>query len=345
MDSWFLDEILVNRPAGRFDGLKFATAIARRILRERTSYDVVNIHAPHGCVYGTWKKLFRPPGAPPYVMTMQGSEERYVVAMRREDRKGRASHFSWKNRVWHRLYHQGMFDYSIKTADGGAVANREAWSCAELKFGRGPGQIRYVPNGVEERFFVERKYVANSPVRLLYVGTWLDRKGVYYLAEAFNSIARNVPGVSLTVAGSQISAEQVKSCFTPERREQIRVIPRLSREEISDVYASHDIFVFPSLMEGMPLTLLEAMATGMPVVVTEIPGMAEIVEDEFNGLLVQPTDAAGLALAVERVCNSAELRNQLGRAAQTTMRRYRWEMVTRKLEHILFLAVQSEGRD
>ena len=345
VDSWFLDDILANRPAGRFDGLKFAMAIARRVLQERTSYDVVNIHAPHGCVYGAWKKLFHPFGAPPYVMTMQGSEERYVVAMRREDQKGRASHFNWKNRVWHRLYHQVMYDYSIKTADGGAVANREAWSWAELKFGRGPGRIRYVPNGVEERFFVERKYLTNSPVRLLYVGTWLDRKGVYYLAEAFNSIAGKVPGVTLTVAGCQISAEQAKRSFAPECREQVRIIPRLSREEMPGLYASHDIFVFPSLMEGMPLTLLEAMATGMPVVVTEIPGMAEIVEDGFNGLLVQPTDAAGLALAVERVCNSVELRNQLGRAAQTTMRRYTWEVVTRKLEDVLSHAFRPKGTD
>jgi glycosyltransferase involved in cell wall biosynthesis len=338
VDCWYLDDVLANRKSGRFEGLSFASAIAKRILRERKSYDVVNLHAPYGCIYGIWKKLLRPAGAPPYVMTMQGSEERYVFVMRREDKKGRAFHFNWKNRLWHRLYHQVMFDYSIRTADGGAVANREAWSCAELKFGRDPGCIRYVPNGVEEKFFVERQYFPQPATRLLYVGTWLDRKGVYYLADAFQSIARNVPGVSLTLAGCLGPVEQVKGFFAPEVREQIRVIPSVSREEMPGLYASHDILVFPSLMEGMPLTVLEAMATGLPVVTTETPGMVELVEDGFNGLLVQPADAAELAFAVERLCNSSELRMQLGQAAQNTMRGYTWEIVTRKLEHILLIA-------
>ena len=80
-------------------------------------------------------------GAPPYVMTMQGSEERYVRAMRMEERKGRAWNFSWKNRLWHRVYHQTMYDYSIKTADYGAVANREGWICAELKYKASSGPL------------------------------------------------------------------------------------------------------------------------------------------------------------------------------------------------------------
>jgi glycosyltransferase involved in cell wall biosynthesis len=238
-----------------------------------------------------------------------------------------------------------MFDYSIKTADYGAVVNREAWSCAELKFGCEPGRVRYVPNGVEDRFFIQRQYIAKSPVRLLYVGTWLDRKGVYYLADAFDLLVRNAAGVRLTIAGCQSSEDHVKGFFAPEVRERIQVIPRVSREEMPALYANHDILVFPSLMEGMPLTLLEAMATGMPVVTTEISGMVEVVEDGFNGLLVQPANGAGFAAAVERLCNSPELRVQSGRAAQATMRRYTWEIVTRKLEQILILAASSAGKD
>ena len=150
VECWFLEDVL-NRPAKtkRFEALLFAIALSRRILRERRELDVVNLHAPWGCVYGIWRRVFRPSGAPPYVMTMQGSEERYVRAMRLEDRKGRAWNFSWKNRLWHRFYHQTMYDYSIKSADYGAVANREAWICAELKYNREPGLIWYVPNSIQ----------------------------------------------------------------------------------------------------------------------------------------------------------------------------------------------------
>ena len=350
VESWFLDDVLPERSrAGRFAAFRFAAAVTKRIRRQKQAFDVVNLHAPSGFFYGIYRRVFRTSGLPPYVMTLQGSEERYVVTIRNEDRKGRASNFNWKNRVWHRLYHQRLYDYSMKTADYGAVANREAWSLAELKFGKPSGTVRYVPNGVEPWFLIERKFSSgvakpgeNPPIRLLFVGNWLDRKGVFYLAQAFDSLVRDSRAVTLTVAGCHTPEKQVKEYFAAEARERVTVVPRVPREDMPALYAEHDIFVFPSLMEGMPLTLLEAMATAMPVVTTEIPGMVEMVEDGFNGLLVQTADSAGLATAVERMCASPELRERLGRSAQTTMQRYTWNQVTLGIERLLDAAVESE---
>jgi glycosyltransferase involved in cell wall biosynthesis len=276
-------------------------------------------------------------------MTMQGSEERYVETMRIEERKGRAWNFRWKNRLWHRAYHQTMYDYSIKTAEYGAVANREAWICAELKYGRPPGLIWYVPNGVEERFFISREFPEKAACDLLFVGTWLDRKGIYYLAEAFSLVAGKVPDVRLTVAGCSAPAAEVKNAFAAQVRERVTVRPFVNREEIAVVYAGHDVFVFPSLVEGMPLTLLEAMATGMPVVTTNTCGMADVVEDEVNGLLVAAADSETLACGIERLCRSAELRRRLGLAGQETMRRYTWERIAEKLEKVFMLAMPKAG--
>jgi len=342
VECWFLEDAL-ERPvtAKRFETVLFARAVAKRIRREPGRYDVVNLHAPWGCVYGVWLRMFGKADTPPYVLTMQGSEERYVQAMRLEDRKGRAWNFGWKNRVWHRIYHQTMYDWAIKTADYGAVANREAWICAELKYGREPGRFWFVPNGVEERFLLQRDFPEKTACDLLYVGTWLDRKGVYYLAGAFHSVAKKNSGVRLTVAGSSASAETVRGMFAAEVRERVRVIPFIKREDIPAVYAGHDIFVFPSLVEGMPLTLLEAMATGMPVITTNTSGMADVVENEVNGLLVPAANAEKLAAGIERLCASSELRKRLGLAGQETMRRYTWEQVTAQLEQVFALAVQN----
>jgi glycosyltransferase involved in cell wall biosynthesis len=345
VECWFLDDVL-QRPAksNRFEALSFARSVAKRIRKDPTKFDVVNIHAPWGCIYGMWRKYFGFGEAPPYVLTMQGSEERYVRAMKLEERKGRATNFSFKNRLWHRLYHQTMYDFSIRTADYGAVANREAWICAELKYHRSPGRIWYVPNATEERFFSTREFTDKVHVSLLYVGTWLDRKGVYYLADAFALVANKLPAIRLTVAGCTAHSEDVKKYFALGVRDQVSVIPFVSREDIHAVYAAHDVFVFPSLVEGMPLTLLEAMATGMPVVTTNTCGMADIVEDGFNGLLVRPADAEKLAAGIEQLCRSLELREQLGLEGQRTARRYTWERVTRKLEEILVIAAKQNRR-
>lgn len=345
VECWFLGDVLQGpvRPR-RLESLFFAAGVARRILRERNKYDVVNLHAPWGCVYGVWRSLFHSAGSPAYVMTMQGSEERYARAMRAEHRKGRAWHFAWKNRAWHRAYHQTMFNYSIRSADYGVVANREGWIMAELRHGREFGRTWFVANGTEERFFVPREYEERTALRLLYVGTWLDRKGVYYLADALSQVAKNIPEAQLTVAGCVAPEEEVKKYFASEVRGQVRVVPFVKREEMPAVYREHDIFVFPSLVEGMPLTLLEAMATGMPVVTTNTSGMADVVEDGVDGLLVPGADAESLRAAIERLCASSELRKQLGLAAQEKMRRYTWKAVTKELERILLLAARS-GRN
>jgi glycosyltransferase involved in cell wall biosynthesis len=326
----------------RFESLIFAREVSRRIRRESGKYDVVNLHAPWGGMYGRWRRRRGGCGAPPYVLTMQGSEERYTHAMRLEERKGRAWNFAWKNRLWHQLYHQRMYDDSIETADFGALANREAWILTELKYGRGPGRFFYVPNGTEERFFVEREFAEKTDCQLLYVGTWLDRKGIYYLADAFQSLAKKRAEVRLTVAGSSAAEEEVRSFFTAGIRERVRVIPFVSRDEILAVYQAHDIFVFPSLVEGMPLTLLEAMATRMPVVTTNTCGMADVVEDGFNGLLVPPSDGTRLADAVGRLCESSELRERLGLAGQQTAKRFTWTRVAAELERIFELAIEAE---
>jgi glycosyltransferase involved in cell wall biosynthesis len=342
VECWFLDDILL-RPAGwkRFEAFNFAVALARRIVEQRERFDVVNLHAPWGCVYGLWRQFLRPAASPPYVMTMQGSEERYAAVMRAEQKKGRAWHFSWKNRVWHSLYHQTMYKWSITSCDYGVIANREGWILAQLKYRRDPTRMWFIPNGTEEMFFISRNYEQKPCLRLLYVGTWLDRKGVYYLAEAFSLISSRIPGIRLTVAGCLVDENEIRSQFPTGVRDQVCVLPLIERGKMPDLYADHDIFVFPSLMEGMPLTLLEAMASGMPVVTTNTCGMADVVEDGYNGLLVPPADADSVAACVERLYCSPELRRSLGQAAQTTMYRYTWKQVTKKIEHVLILAAPA----
>lgn len=342
VECWFLDDVLRRKfKSERFIALLFAASVAKRIRRDPKAFDVVNIHAPWGCVYGMVRKYLSVKNIPPYVLTMQGSEERYVRMMKLEDKKGRADHFNFKNRFWHRLYHQSMYDLSVWTADYGAVANREAWICAELKYGRAPGRIRYVPNATEERFFLARQYTDQPSLSLLFVGTWLDRKGVYYLAGAFAIVAKKFPSVRLTVAGCLSPVDEVKRHFSIGIRDRVSVLPFVTREEMPTVYASHEIFVFPSLVEGMPLTLLEAMASGMPVVTTNTSGMADIIEHEFNGLLVQAANVESLAAGIERLCAFRGLREELGKEGQRTAKRYSWESVTRKLEDILITANQT----
>jgi glycosyltransferase involved in cell wall biosynthesis len=88
------------------------------------------------------------------------------------------------------------------------------------------------------------------------------------------------------------------------------------RRDLGDVLAAMDIFVLPSLWEGLPLSLLLAMGAALPVVTTRVAGIPEVVDDEVTGLLVPPGDAAALGAALVRLSGDAVLRQRLGGAAR-----------------------------
>jgi len=116
---------------------------------------------------------------------------------------------------------------------------------------------------------------------------------------------------------------------------------------MQELYADHDIFLFPSLMEALPLVIQEAMATGMPVITTETCGMPDLIQHEVNGLLVRPANALAIEEGILRLACSAEMRRKLGEAARETMRRYTWERAARQLEalyrHVLALEDRSQA--
>jgi glycosyltransferase involved in cell wall biosynthesis len=179
-------------------------------------------------------------------------------------------------------------------------------------------------------------------VRLLYAGTWLDQRGIFYIRDALRGLASHLP-FTMTFAGPGIPAEEIYSFFGEGLRPRIQVREAVRADLMQELYAEHDIFVFPSLMEGLPNVLLEAMAGGMPVITTETCGMPDVVENEFNGLLIPPADATALQQAIARLTGCAALRANLGRAAQQTMRRYTWECSGSLMEKLLIETIAHEN--
>jgi len=92
------------------------------------------------------------------------------------------------------------------------------------------------------------------------------------------------------------------------------------RDDVFDILPVFNIFVLPSLTEGFPLTVLEALAAARPVVATKVGGVPEIIKDNHSGLLVNPGDPAGLALAIARLLNDREKALSMGQAGQVLVR-------------------------
>jgi len=341
----FLDDLMTpGEGASRFSEATFAFRLARYVAQNRAKFSVVNLHAPTGFVYGMRRRWLGRRSDPPYVMTLHGLEERRVHAMKREAKKGRARNFGWKNRLWHRVYHAPRFRWSIRTADAAHVFSRDVSTILQLKYDLGAERVAYIPNGVDRRFFVPRTYDAKGGVRLLYAGTWLEQRGIFYLREALRKAAARVPGLTMTFAGPGVPSEEILRFFGGELAPRIFVREAVQAERMQELYAEHDVFVFPSLVEGLPNVLMEAMATGMPVITTETCGMTDILESGYSGVLIPPADAATLEDAILRLANCEELRRTLGTAAREAMQRFTWERTAKMVEALFKRTLIAQGR-
>ena len=155
---------------------------------------------------------------------------------------------------------------------------------------------------------------ATDGLRVLYVGRLVPFKGQAILLEAIAAIrARGIDAV-LTVIGEGPSRGELE-----RRRDELGLATAVTfagavgQDEIRRHYAAADAFCLPSFAEGVPVVLMEAMAMRIPVVTSRLMGIPELVDDDEDGLLVQPGRADELATALERLARDPELRQRLGR--------------------------------
>jgi glycosyltransferase involved in cell wall biosynthesis len=334
------------RLPARFRELEFAVELARFLIRNPDRYSVVNLHAPNGCVYGPLQRILPAlrKNGPAYVMTLHGLEERRIYGMGREEKKGRAYHFSFRNRIWHRLYHLPRYYLSIKSADHALCVGRETWTMMQLKYGLDPDQVSFAPNGVDSAFFQPHRGGAAGRARLLYAGTFLDQRGIFYLRDALRGLSKQLPNVMLTIAGCGSDGKEIFDFFGADLRPFLNVRTMVPHDQMPELLAQNDIFVFPSIMEGTPLAIQEAMAAGMAVVTTETCGMIDLVENEFNGLLVPPANSEALESAIVRLVKDPGLRERLGLSAQDTMKRFTWSRAAGIVEAAFASALRRRGR-
>ncbi len=185
---------------------------------------------------------------------------------------------------------------------------------------------------------------------LLFVGRVSPEKGLHVLVDAFRRVVEVHPDARLVVVGPDIATpheyivelsdephvqalaefypgsylEALKRRIDPSLRDRVSFVGEVPHEELSRYYQSADLLVNPSLVESFGMSLVEAMASGVPVVATRVGGMKEIVDPEETGLLVGPGDPEELAKALIRLLDDAPLRMEMGRTGRERVARFSW---------------------
>jgi glycosyltransferase involved in cell wall biosynthesis len=166
-----------------------------------------------------------------------------------------------------------------------------------------------------------------------FVGRLEEQKGLAFLLDAVNQLNQRYTNLKVLLVGEG-SLEQ--SLREYARRLSLQNIYFLGyREDVANLLAASDVFVLPSVYEGLPLTVLQAMAVGCPTVVSRVGGLPEVVLDGVTGFLVEPGSIDQLRDRIDRLYNDARLRSTFSRnALETVGRQFTAEMMVGKTERI-----------
>ncbi|MCL6447510.1 MAG: glycosyltransferase family 4 protein [Armatimonadetes bacterium] len=168
------------------------------------------------------------------------------------------------------------------------------------------------------------------------------QKGVGYFLKAAAMLVKDYQVNFLIVGGGPLRRQLESEAISLGL--QNRVVFTGEREDVPAILPVFDIFVLPSLTEGFPLTILEALAAGRPVIATRVGGIPEAIVDNYTGLLVKPGDPAGLALAIAELLSDRERALALGRAGQACARdRFTVAQMVRRVEEEYIKALTAKG--
>lgn len=221
-----------------------------------------------------------------------------------------------------------------------AVSNAAARS-AGARLG---GHFEMVPNGLDvERFATataRSDLVELDGRKLLFCGRLDARKGFPIAVRAFRQLVQERPTLRLVVAGDGPDRGVVDS-LPASVRQRVTMLGALPSVELPPVYAACDLYLGTAVGgESFGIVLAEAMAAGLPVVASDIPGYDEVVTDGVDGLLVRPRDPAAVAAAAARVLDDPAMAERLTRGGRARSHSFDWSVIVARLEELYDLATR-----
>jgi glycosyltransferase involved in cell wall biosynthesis len=226
---------------------------------------------------------------------------------------------------------RGKVASSIKRADK-ILTGSESAKADIVNFLKVPGKrIKVTPFGVEETFkpqsseevsLIRKKH--NLPERfILFVGTIEPRKNIISLLRAYHKLVRSDVGLVIAGGHGWLFEEIFREVSRLNLREKVMFPGRVSETDLPALYSAASVFVYPSVYEGFGFPPLEAMACGVPVIVSNTSSLPEIVGDA--GILVNPEDSSEIAEAIRSVLDDDSKRENMRTKGIERAKRFSWE--------------------
>lgn len=278
-----------------------AKSYYRRLLREN-DYDLA--HAFFG--FPTGWLCYRTASKLPYIISLRGSDVPGRHARLQLEYKILAPVFRaiWRNATSLVACSDGLRDRALRFMPSVS--------------------IDVIPNGVEiDRFCPAQSGAAADRLRLVTVGRLSATKRVDMLIDAVEILHKDGVKLHLTIAGGGQLEPQLKETVSQRSLgEIVEIAGRIDPEDMPQVYRESDIFVSATVQEGMSNAMLEAMASGLPIITTRCEGVEELITD--NGVIVEGANAEEIARAIRSLADNAQTRKEMAVAARSRAERFTW---------------------
>ena len=189
-------------------------------------------------------------------------------------------------------------------------------------------------NPIEDMPAVDES-LERDPATLLYLGRLVESKGIYLLLDAVAKTCDEFPDLRLLCAGSG-DTEKVKAAAEELGiAQRVELLGWVEGDAKQALLESSTIFLLPSFAEGLPMSVLESMAAGLPVIATRVGGIPDVLADGSEGLIVPPGDAAALAKAIRLLLGDEKLRTEMeSRSRQRFLREFRADITIPQVESL-----------
>ena len=286
-------------------GNSASISLLRQLLKQRNNYDIIHAHS-HLFFSTNMCALLRKLGSSPLVITNHGLVSQTAP--------------SWIQKI----YTPTIAKWTFKAADG-IICYTESEKSKLVELGITPDKISVIHNGIDASLFVpaEKKETTGQ---ILWIGRFAPGKGVDYLIEGFNCLLQNHPDVILLMIGGNGPHKEKYVQKIHELGLSDNVVFRdfVPNSEIPKIYQDSDVFVLPSINEGIPRTILEAMSSGIPVVCTELPQLVDIVNG--CGILVPLRDSQAISDAISTILSDKSFAHELGQSGrEKIIAHFSWE--------------------
>ena len=273
-------------------------------------YDIVHIHAEGPAFFAWLPKLF----GKKVIVTIHGLD------WQRE---------KWKSGFGSKFIHQGEKN-AVKYADEIIVLSKGVQDYFEKEYGR---KTVFIPNGVnrpkiQEAELITEKYGLEKDSYILFLGRLVPEKGIRYLVEAFKNVKTDK---KLVIAGGSSDTDSFMNELKDLAKDDDRIIFTgfVQGQIFKELYSNAYVYTLPSDLEGMPLSLLEAMSYGNCCLVSNIPECTEVVEDK--ALVFKKSDVNDLFTKIQKACDHPEMVMKIKeQATDFIFRKYNWDFVTKE---------------